>query len=198
MKYLNGGLMALSLAVFLGGCAHPITISPNITKLQAASMQTKIDKSVGYYISEGNRALSVTTPAGGGDSVKYTPYADIESGLYAVLSNVFSNAYVVKDPKDRAFLQSKNISWIFTPTITTDSSSRNSFFWPPTDFTVTLDCIAADGSQQEVWRTHASANNDLIAVKETIKDHGLAGGSATEKALLQLQEQIVAAPEFRK
>lgn len=198
MNSLHSGLMALSVAVLCGGCAHPITIAPDLTRLTPDNAQPKIEKSVGYYISEQNKALRVTTPAGGGDSVEYAPYADLEPGLYRVLSNVFSAAYVVKDVKDLAFLQSKNIAWVFTPTLTTNSSSRNSFFWPPTDFSVTIDCTAADASQQQVWQTTVKADGDLIAVKEILKDHGLAGKSAAAKALTQFQGRLQAAPEFRK
>jgi len=198
MKPIHGGLIALAFAFLLGGCAHPISISPNITKLQGVATQGRIDKSVGYFISEPNKALSVTTPAGGGDSVRYSPYTDLESGLYAVLANVFNNVYPVKDIHDQAYLQDKGISWIFTPTITTSSSSRNNFFWPPTDFTVTIACVAADGAQHEVWRAAVTADNDVIAVNEVLHDQGLAGRLAAEKSLRQLQQQIEAAPVFRQ
>jgi hypothetical protein len=198
MKSFFAGLLAIATALALGGCAHPITITPDLAKLPTESSQAKIDKAVGYYISEQNRALKVVTPAGGGDKVEYAPYADLESGLYRVLYNTFSAAYPVKYLQDQAFLKSKNIAWVFTPTITTNSSSRNSFFWPPTDFSVTIDVVSTDAAQQPVWKETIKADNDVIAVKDTLKEHGLAGRVAAEKALKMLQEKIQAAPEFRK
>ncbi|HNB42584.1 MAG TPA: hypothetical protein PLX21_13565 [Rhodocyclaceae bacterium] len=198
MKTMHNTIMALSAAVLLGGCAHSINITPDSAKLASTQAQTKIDKVVGYYISEPNKALEVTTPAGGGDSVKYKPYADLEAGLQQALVNVFANAYPIKDIKDQAFLQGKDIAWVFTPTLTTNSSSRNNFFWPPTDFSVTIECTAVDAAQKPVWQTTVKADNDVVAVNAVIKDHGLAGKSAAEKALRQLQNQLQAAPEFRK
>jgi hypothetical protein len=198
MTSIQNSLLALSIAVVCGGCAHPITIAPDLARITPDQTQQKIEKSVGYFISEQNKALRVTTPGGGGDSVEYAPYADLESGLYRVLSNVFGSVHMIKDTKDQAFLDSKNITWVFTPTITTNSSSRNSFFWPPTDFSVTLDCAAANAAKVEVWKTSIKADNDVIAVKEILKEHGLAGKSAATKALSQLQTQLQTAPEFRK
>ncbi len=198
MKSLQSGLLTIGVAMVCGGCAHPITISPDLAKIAPEATQPKIEKAVGYFISDQNKALEVTTPGGGGDSAKYTPYADLESGLYRVLSNSFNSAYAIKDVKDLAFMQSKNITWVFTPTITTTSSSRNNFFWPPTDFSVTIDCVATDSTQKEVWKTSVKADNDVVAVKDLLKDFGQAGKSAAGKALLQLQGQLISAPEFRK
>lgn len=198
MNVLRITLLMLSSTVFISGCAHPITIAPDLSKLPREQTQSKIERSVGYYISEQNKAVEVTTPAGGGDSVKYKPYADLEPGLYRVLSNVFTSVYPIKDTKDQAYLQSNNIAWIFTPTLTTNSSSRNHFFWPPTDFNLIIECTAADPTLKLVWQTSVKADNDVIAVKEILKDHGLAGKSAAEKALLHLQTQIQAASEFQK
>ena len=198
MKSLYSSLMALCFAALFSGCSHPIKIAPDSTKLPVANAQSKVNASVGYFISEENRALRVTTPAGGGDSVTYAPYADLEPGLKQVLGNVFSAVYLVQDTKDQSFLKSNNISYIFKPTITTNSSSRNHFFWPPTDFSVTLECSATDAALKPVWSTTVKADNDLLSVKEIIKDHGLSGKSAATKALSQLQIQLQSAQEFRK
>ncbi len=196
MKSLRGALLVFAVAALCSGCAHQISISPNLGRIASDVVQPKIEKSVGYFISAQNRALEVTTPGGGGDSVRYLPYADLETGLARVLSNVFSAAYAVKDVKDQAYLQSKDITWIFTPTITTTSSSRNAFFWPPTDFSVSIDCVAADAAQHEIWKTTVTADGGLIAVSEIIKDHPLAAKTASEKALSALQMQIQGAPVF--
>jgi len=196
MNSLRGALLAFFVAALCSGCAHQISISPNLDKVASEAVQPKIERSVGYFISAQNRALDVTTPGGGGDSVRYLPYADLEAGLALVLSNVFSAVHAVKDVKDQAYLQSKNITWIFTPTITTTSSSRNAFFWPPTDFSVSIDCVIADVTQREVWKTTVTADGGLIAVRDIINDHALAAKTAGEKALSTLQMKIQAAPVF--
>jgi hypothetical protein len=197
MASLNRFIPILVLITLCSGCAHQVDIAPNLAVLTDMSTSPKIDKAVGYYIPEEKRALSVTTPAGGGDSVKYTPYADLEPGLNLVLSNVFTATYKVEDINDQTFLQSKNIAWIFTPTITTASSSRNAFFWPPTDFKVTINCIATDDAQQQVWNHTVQADNNLMAVKEILKDYGLAGRSAGENSLILFQNDLLASPVFR-
>lgn len=190
-------IFVLLTLLIVSGCAHNVDISPKLAALYQ-EQPSKIDKIVGYYISDKNRTLSVTTPAGGGDSAKYTPYADLESGLNLVLSKVFTSAYKVKDISDQSFLRNKNIAWVFIPTITTTSSSRNYFFWPPTDFSVTINCVATDNDQQQIWNRTVQSDNDLIAVKEIIHDHGLAGRSAAANALKKLQAELLTAPEFRQ
>jgi hypothetical protein len=192
------GLLVLGAAVMLGGCAHQVTIAPDAARLVRDDAKPRIEKQVGYHISEPNRVLQVTTPAGGGDSVKYPPYADLEAGINKVLSNVFAAVHVVRNPQDREFLKSKNISYVFTPTITTTSSSRNNFFWPPTDFAVTIDCVAADDQSQTVWSAKVQADGGLLAVKDTLTDHGIAGRRAAENALTKLQAELESAAVFRK
>jgi hypothetical protein len=196
MKSLRGTLLVFVVAAFCSGCAHQISISPNLEKVASNAVQPKIEQSVGYFISEQNRALETTTPGGGGDLVKYRPYADLEAGLARVLSSIFSGVHLVKDVKDQDFLRSKNITWIFTPTIRTTSSSRNSFFWPPTDFSVSIDCIAIDANQREIWKTTVTADGGVVAVNDIIKDHALAATNAAQKALGALRAKIQTAPEF--
>ena len=195
---MRSGLTAIGLAVFIGGCAHPITIAPNTDQLARDEAKPRIEKQVAYYISAPNRALRVTTPAGGGDSVSYLLYADLEAGLVRVLGNVFAGVFAIQNPQDKEFLRSKNISYVFTPTITTTSSSRNAFFWPPTDFSVKITCTATDSQEAEVWNVAVQADGGLLAVKETLTDHGIAAKRAAENALKKLQIEIEAAPVFRK
>ncbi len=184
--------------VALGGCAHPVSIVPDASKLVRSEAKPLVEAQVGYFISDQNRALQVTTAGGGGDSVKYAPYADLEAGLVKVLSNVFSGVHLVKDAQDKEFLKGKNISYVFTPKITTNSSSRNNFFWPPTDFTATIQCVASDNQGQQKWQTKVEAEGGLLAVKETLGDHGIAGRRALQNALSKLQSELESAPEFRK
>lgn len=197
--YLRMQYLIVAFSVFvLGGCAHKVTVVPDATRLIMAGNQSSIQKPVGYFISEQNRVKHVITPAGGGDKIEYAPYADFEPGLATVLRNVFGTVHTIKDLNDKEFLQKNNISWVFTPTLVTDSSSRNAFFWPPTDFSVNLECVATDIAHQPVWKTSISAKNNVVSVNEVKKKFGLAGEKAMEEALIVLQAQISSAPEFRK
>ena len=54
-------IAAMALLV-LAGCAHPVTLRADI-HYPHQDMRTQ---SVGYHISNANRALEVTTPGGGG------------------------------------------------------------------------------------------------------------------------------------
>ena len=199
MRHVKGLLLLLTATVlFSSGCAHQIEIAPDLGKIMNENPTEKIDKAVGYYISAEKRQLSVTTPAGGGDSVKYNPYLVIEPGFNLILSKIFTAAYRIDDLNDQTFMQEKKIHWVFTPTISTNSSSRNAFFWPPTDFSMTINCIASDQDQAQIWNETVQADGDVIPVSEILKDHGLAGKSAAANALHKLYLKLQAAPEFRR
>jgi len=196
IRTANTALAGILLA--LAGCAHQIRIVPDPSELAPGASAGRIDRKVGYYISPENRARVVESPAGGGDRVSYAPYADLEPGLSRVLQNVFSQVSAVNDIKDTGFLRDNGISLVFVPTITTTSSSRNGFFWPPTDFSVSLECLALDAQGLEVWRKSVAADGGLIAVSVILKEHGLAGRRAAENALKKLQTELIEAPELRR
>lgn len=190
--------ITLGIVALITACAHPINIAPDLNSLKPSDNVSPINKTVGYYISPEDRAKRVTTPAGGGDSVEYAPYVDLEPGIYRTLGNVYSNVLVVKDLKDKEYLSSKQISLVFVPKIETTSSSRNSFFWPPTDFEVTMECTALDNQGTKVWGNTVKATGGLIPVKEILNDFGLAGRRASAEALKALEAQIRATPELTK
>ena len=188
--------LAIIPLLFVGlGCAHRIDITPALDALNASGV-TKIDKNVGYYIAPEKLAQEVETPAGGGDKVKYLPYKESEAALNKVLSNVFRDVYALPSPDNAEFVASKNISYIFVPTITTDSSSRSSWIWPPSDFTVSLDCKATDGSGRVVWETSLKAEAHE-RLPDVYRDHARAGKVALQNAFLELQGRILKAVEFR-
>ena len=197
MKIQRRFFFILVLLLLCSGCAHNIKINPKLDNIGNEGPSQKINKNVGYYISTENIALQTTTSAGGGDSVKYAPYSDLEPAFNLVLSNIFTTTYMIKDLNDISFLQDKDISFVFIPRITTTSSSRNAFFWPPTDFSMTINCIAVDKDQTQVWQTTVQADNDVVAVSEIIKDHSLVGKLAAENALKKLQKELIDAAVFR-
>ena len=93
-------------------------------------------------------------------------------------------------------IASKHIACIFIPTITTGSSSRSSWIWPPSDFTVSLDCRATDGAGKVIWETSLKAEAHL-PLPEVYRDHSLAGQEAIKEAFLELQNRIVKSGAFR-
>src|ERR1700756_1630262 len=66
------GIGALLAAfVCLAGCAHPMTVRPDVGRLPVAAQASRIPKAVGLYISPENLNKEVVTPGGGGDKVSY-------------------------------------------------------------------------------------------------------------------------------
>jgi hypothetical protein len=177
------------------GCAHRIDTTPALDALTASGVP-KIDKNVGYYISAENLAKEVITPAGGGDKAKYLPYKEAEPALQRVLANVFREVHALPSPSNAELIASKNIAYVFVPTITTDSSSRSAVIWPPSDFTVSLDCKATDGSGRVVWETSVKGEAHE-RLPDVYRDHSRAGKVAMQNAFLELQSRIVKAVEFR-
>ncbi|RDH80953.1 MAG: hypothetical protein DIZ78_18020 [endosymbiont of Escarpia spicata] len=114
--------LSILLLLVVTGCAHQINLTPPLNTLDSDGLAS-IAKSVGYYISEADRAKEVETPGGGGDKVKYKPYSDLEPALKHALANIFSDVHSVPSLDNRDFIQSNNITYIFVPTIATDSSS---------------------------------------------------------------------------
>jgi hypothetical protein len=198
MPRLHPVTLLVTLLVALGGCAHTITISPNLADLPRPASGPPIQKKVGYYISDANRATLVKTPGGGGDFVRYPLYGDLDAGLYHTLSNVFASVSPVKDKQDIRSLTENGISLVFTPVISSTSSSRNFAFWPPTDFSITIACTATDVNGKQIWATTVTGTNDLTSVSTVIHDFGVTGRVAAEAALQKLQKALETAPELRQ
>jgi hypothetical protein len=188
-------IAALCAVTVLSGCQHVINITPPLNTISAEGV-TKIDKTVGYYISAEQRALSVTTPGGGGDKVSYKPYAESEPALKQVLSNLYTSVVSLSAPNDKAELDSKKVAYVFSPTITTTSKSSSALTWPPTNFTVTLDCKATSGDGAAAWSNKVTGTGD--AVFDDFKhDFSLAARRASKDAFNQLQKAIQAAPALK-
>lgn len=194
MSPLRGGGVVVA-ALLLVGCAHHITITPPLSALTAADT-TRIDKAVAYYIAPADRAREVTTPGGGGDKVTYLPYAQSEPALKRVLSNVFTKVMAIPSLDDKRYLADNAIAYVFVPTLSTDSSSDSAFTWPPTRFTVTLDCRAVDASGALVWQQRVTGEG-RAEFSEFKHDRGLAGWRAIQDAFQKLQGAISTASELR-
>lgn len=186
----------LAVAAIITGCAHPLVISPDISKVERSSSVQPIDKSVGYYIPADIRDKAVKTKGGGGDSVTYTPYKDIETAFYKMLSNVFKNVTMLKSPNDAEAIAKHSISYIITPEITTESSSPSPFTWPPTKFSVNLTCNITNPSGVVIGKP-AVTGEGQAEFSEFKSDFSLSGKRAALDSLLKMQDTLLTLPELR-
>jgi hypothetical protein len=194
-RLIRWSLIALALAV-LSGCAHPILITPSLSTLNDAQI-VPVKKSVGYYISAADLALKVITPGGGGDKVAYFPYKELEPALQKVLFNVFDKVERLSSLNDAATIAQKNITYVFVPSIKTDSSSSGFFTWMPTNFTVSFACKALSPSGETLWSREFNGNGTAVS-KELLGDFSLAARRASEQAFVEFQRSLSTAPEFKE
>jgi len=193
MNYLIRVIAVFAL-VFTIGCAHQINITPPLNTLDADGI-SKIDKNAGYYISPDDLSKEVTTPGGGGDKVKYFPYKESEPALNKILSNIFAKVYPLASVDDNQFILSNDISYVFIPKIETNSSSKSAFTWPPTNFTVSLDCKALDNSGSVIWQKNVKGEGNAV-FNEFKHDFPLAAKRAVKNAFSMLQDEIIKSGVF--
>lgn len=184
-------LFAIALVVLITGCAHPININPELSSLRV-NKTTQSDNNVGYFISQEDLTTEVTTNGGGGDDVKYFPYKDTEAALKTILSSKFNKVYTLKSQQDDPLIKDKNIKYIFTPKIKTESSSSSMLTWPPTDFSVELTCVAYDDSGQNIWKKTVSGQGHA-EFSEFKTDFSLSAKRASEKAFALMRDEILKA-----
>lgn len=176
--------------VVVSGCSHNIQLTPDLAKLRQLETNTSIEKNVAYYISQENKNKQVTTPGGGGDKVTYKPYADSEAALNTVLSRIFSRVYSIKSIDDTQYINEKNISFIFIPELTTNSSSSSALTWPPTEFTMNLACKAVNTDGEVVWeKTIESVGNSEFS--EFKSDFSLSARRASESLFADFLKEVV-------
>ncbi|PVY91255.1 hypothetical protein C8C95_2105 [Acidovorax sp. 99] len=189
--------LSIVFALILGGCAHPISMAPNLATVQPTADQPMLDKKVGYHISAASKALEVTTPGGGGDKVRYFPYRDLEPGLYKAIGVVFRDVAKINNPTDAAELDASGIQLLITPEITTNSSSESALTWPPTSFTVTLACQIKDmhGKTLDSLRVEGRGQAEFSEFKSNFS---LAAVRASDDALAKLVVALRQSKAFAK
>ncbi len=193
MKQFFKILLAALGCVVLFGCAHPITLNPDLKSVQAKGA-APIDRQVGFYISDANKALEVTTPGGGGDKVRYFPYRDLEAGFYKALTEVFKGVTKLKEPKMTEEARKSGITLLIVPEISTTSSSSSAFTWPPTQFTVTLAITVMDSTDRLVRKLSVTGEGKA-EFDEFKANFSLAAVRASNDALSMLIKALPAASE---
>ena len=169
-------------------------MTPSLNELREVEVENKINVNVGYYLSDIARKTEVTTPGGGGDKVKYTPYTDTEGALNTILSKKFNRVYSLKS-LDSKYIDDKKIMYIFTPKIKTDSSSSNVMFWPPNNFTVELTCTAVDTDGTNIWKKTVHAESHP-RTKEVLDDFSISAKRATESAFKKMLDELKKTKKF--
>lgn len=196
MKRLMNWLGLLLVCAVAAGCAHPITLAPNLEAVSNPDA-TRIPKTVALHVTNSQRALQLETPGGGGDKVSYFPYKDLETGLYKALSEVFANVTAVSTVADKTALQAAGVNLVVTPEITTYSFSDSIVTWPPTKFGVTLTCAVTDVNGAPL--TTVKVTGDGFAPFEEFKaNYSLSAVRASNDALTKLIKALKEAPELRR
>jgi hypothetical protein len=195
IRFLQLAISTLA-CVFMLGCAHPINIAPNMALVKGEGL-AKIDKKVGYHISDASKALEVTGPGGGGDKIRYFPYRDFEAGFYMALNEVFTGVTRVSDPKDAAALKKDGVTLLITPEIETQSSSPSLLTWPPTQFVLKLTCkiVDASGSVVETVSVSGDGRAEFAEFKGNLS---LSATRASNDALTRLIKALAESKVLRQ
>ena len=188
---LNRFLLAITAVLLVAGCAHPITVIPDASRLERSSTApVRIAANVGYYIPPAASSIEITTPGGGGDNVRYFPYRDIETGFQKMLSNVFASAVKLNSISDSSGIARDRIDYVIVPEIVTTSGGSGLFTWPPTSFTVDLTCNVRDSSGTLIASPRVVGAGGA-ETSERLPEHGIAGRRAMEDALLKMQASLL-------
>ena len=180
----------LCCVVVLAACAHPISMAPDMSKMDAASAAPR-PGTVGLYISAEDRSRQVTTPGGGGDKVSYYPYRDLESAIFKVLGSQYERVVVVQAPGDVDALAKNGVSVVARPQIITQSSSDSVLTWPPTFFQVQITCAVTDIGGVKLAETFVTGTG-RAEFDEFKSDFSLAAKRAAEDALRKTQSALSA------
>lgn len=183
MKIL-GAIVSLFL---LAGCAHAINITPN---LRALTANTEILKTpVGYYLSPADRDKQVSQPSGGGDSVTYYPYKELEPALQKVLYERFKVVHALSSPPTERVLAEGKVDYAFIPEFITENYSTGVLTWPPTKFIVKCSMRAVDKTGTVVWSKQYEGTGEATS-SDWKQDFGIAAKRAAESAFKSFAQDI--------
>lgn len=180
------GTAVLAVAL-LTGCAHPISLSTDASRLMGSG-QAKVDRKVGLVVTDDQRKQEVVTPGGGGDKVSYLPYRDMEPGLYMVLSESFASVARISGPNDPK-VAAEGLNLLVVPVVSTTSFSPSIMTWPPTVFTVELNLSFNDLQNKPVAQVRVQGEG-RAEFDEFKSDHSLSAKRAAEDALKKLLKAV--------
>jgi hypothetical protein len=171
------------IVAFISGCAHPLNISPDLAVLNVSGGDQKNDKKITYYFTE-DLEKEVTTPGGGGDSVKYKPYKELDMGIYKVFTDKFKNVEVLKKSGERI-----NADYSAEITISTNSSSSSAFTWPPTLFGVNISAELSN-LQSGLKEKISVSGEGRAEFSEFTSNFNLSAKRASEDVLIKLSAAL--------
>lgn len=189
-------LIVAAAVLSIAGCSHPMVISPSLANIKANPDTQKIRKNVGYYIAPELRAMEANTAASSGDRVIYKPYQDIETGLYMVLGQVFTDVTRLSSLTDKSAIAKAKIDYIIVPEIVTESSATNAMVWMPGRFKVDLTLTIRDTAGKPVASVNAKGEGKAT-ISETTTNLSAAGVRASEDALNRMQQALLNTPQLR-
>jgi hypothetical protein len=186
--------VVVALLGLLGACAHPMSMSPDLSTIPP--QKPSVQKNAVFVISTEDRDREVTTPGGGGDSIRYFPYREMETGIFQVLSSIYAKVSLLRTSTDKSLMDASGASYVFLPTIATQSSSGSALTWPPTDFAVTIKYKVQDPAGKAVYDNQVEGKGHA-EFDEFKKDFGLAGKLAAQDALKKFKAQVEGASELK-
>lgn len=188
-------IIPILISILITGCAHKIAIGPDISMISRGGSAELIPAKVGYYFPQGAREKEVITPGGGGDRVRYKPYADIETAFSKMLGNIFKDVTALESGNESEIAKN-SIDYVVSLEILTNSSSASAFTWPPTWFSVNLASRINDSAGKNI--TNVSVTGEGKAeFGEFIADKGLSGKRAAFDALAKMQNALIDTEKFK-
>jgi hypothetical protein len=180
--------LALAFAAVLAGCAHPISLSTEAAPPQRVDTYL-VPKKVAYAMSDAERGKQAITPGGGGDRISYYPYRDLEKSIRDALRAVYQDVVVIPSAADAGAVKASGAAYVFTPVITTSSSSSSVLTWPPTEFTTEIACTVTDPAGAEIARVKATGRG-AAEFSEFKHDLALSAKRASAEVANQLASEI--------
>lgn len=110
------------------------------------------------------------------------------------MTEVYTNVTKLETPTAAAL--AKTVHLVFTPKVTTTSSSSSPFTWPATDFTVELACKVTDSTGKAITDIVVTGSGKA-EYKEFMSDFGLSARRASQDALVKFTKAIEASPQLR-
>jgi hypothetical protein len=188
-------LLLLAALVLMSGCVHDISVAPELAKVKKVRPVT-IERSVAYYIPPELYALSVTTPGGNNDQLRYSPYKESEPALIKVLENVFTEVHRI-DSLDDEKIGRYHIRFIFVPQIETMSYSNSNVDWQPTKFNFILNVTFLTAEKKAFYQSHAEGKG-ITNFGRYEDNPSYAAEVASRSAFLQFQNEIIDQRELFK
>lgn len=187
-RYIRLATLCFGISLF-AGCAHNITIAPDVASLTPEKKPNQINATVGLVVTDAMRKHETVTPGGGGDKVAYKPYQDLEFPVYLALSQTFRNVVKLHDAPNEAAARAQGLTYVITPEIATTSSSPSMLTWPPTDFSVTLSCTVSDPSGKVIAKPQVTGRGHA-EFDEFKHNLGLSADRATIEAVKKLPDAL--------